>query len=427
VVLIKGGFVFDYRNHLNGQVLDIRIEDSRIADMRRQIKPSDNEKVIDAEGLYVIPGVVDMHCHLREPGGEHKETVKSGTAAAAKGGITTILAMPNTTPALDNPHVLYRLQSIIKKDAKIEVKAASAMTRNREGFEPVNFAQNKQAGFAAFSDDGDGVGKEHLLYDICYQAKNCGALLIEHPEDVFLSKKEPCSYGKVADILKTMGQPAESESLDILKFGTIAGMIGARAHFTHISTRKSVEAIRMLKRLYPGFITADTTPHHLRLSEDDNLLLDPNLKMHPPLRPEDDRIAVERGVIFGTIDAIASDHAPHSVEEKELGFMKAPFGVIGFETMLSIVFTHLVKQHRTSMLDMVKLLCANPAKILRLEEGGAIQEGRRADITIFDPDKRWTVKQSGFVSMSKNSAFIDKEVWGWVRVTVSKGEIVYEA
>jgi len=426
-LIIKGGFVFDHRNHINGQVLDIRVEHGKISALRRQIKPEEGEKVIDAEGKYVIPGIVDMHCHLREPGGEHKETVKTGTSAAAKGGITTLLAMPNTNPALDNPHVLYRLQAAIRKESRIEVKVASAMTRNREGAEPVNFAQNKQAGYTAFSDDGDGVSDEKLLYEICYQAKNAGALLIEHPEDVFLSKKEPCSYGKIADILKTLGQSAESESLDILKFGTIAGSVGARAHFTHISTRKSVEAVRMLKRLYPGLITADTTPHHLRLSEDDNLLLDPNLKMHPPLRPEDDRIAVERAVIFGTIDAIATDHAPHSPEEKDAGFIKAPFGVIGFETALSVVFTHLVKQHRTSMLDMVKLMCANPAKILRLEEGGAIQETKRADITVFDPDKRWTVKPEGFISKSKNSAFLDKELWGSVRYTLYAGEIVYEA
>ena len=384
-----------------------------------------SEPVIDADGLYAIPGIIDLHCHLREPGGEQKETIKTGTYSAAKGGITTVLAMPNTNPPMDDPMIYAKMHEIAKRDACIDVKFASTMTRDRKGRDPVDFVENSACGYIAFTDDGSGIADENLILELSRRAKNIDALLLEHPEYLPLSNNAPCSYGKLEEILEMQGQSAESESLDILKMGAIAGMVGARVHFTHISTHKSVEAVRMLKRLYPKRITADTTPHHFRLSEDDNLIPEPNKKMNPPLRPESDRIAIERALIFGSIDAIATDHAPHTQEEKNVGFIHSPFGVVGFETELSVTFTHFVKQNRNSMLDLVKLLCWNPARILRLEDRGVIENGKAGDITLFDPEAKWTVTPDALVSRSKNSAFLGKEFFGKVKYTIHRGKVVY--
>ncbi len=424
-MIIRHGRLYDYKSHINGEILDIRTEGDRIIEIAPDIDPS-GEQVIDADGLVVVPGLVDMHVHLRVPGQEHKETLATGTAAAARGGITTALAMPNTNPPIDDPHSIRELNRQLHKEALIDVKISSCMTVGRAGKKAVNLGENLKAGCAAFTDDGSGIQEEELMMEICQQAKKHAAVLIEHPEAEFLSKNRPISYGKLEHILDMLGQPAEAETLDILKFGTIAGYVGTRIHFTHISTHKSIEAVRMLKRIYPGLITADSTPHHLILSEDNNLIPDTNKKMNPPLRPETDRVAIERALVFGTIDAIATDHAPHSEEEKKSDFAHAPFGVIGLETLLSSTFTHLPWLDRTTMMDWVKLVSYNPAHILGLHDVGAIVPGRRADIVLFDPEESFEVKVEQFASKSHNSAFLGRTFQGVVKKTICRGKLVYE-
>lgn len=425
-MLIRHGRVYDYKSQINGDILDIRTEGDRIIEIGPDIDPS-GEQVIDADGLVVVPGLVDMHVHLRVPGQEYKETIATGTLAAARGGITTALAMPNTNPPIDDPHSIRELGRLIHKEALIDVKISSCMTVARAGQKSVSLGENLKAGAAAFTDDGSGIQTEELMMEICQQAKKHACLLIEHPEAEFLSRNRPISYGKLEHILDMLGQPAEAETLDILKFGTIAGYVGTRIHFTHISTHKSVEAVRMLKRIYPGLITADSTPHHLVLSEDNNLVPDTNKKMNPPLRPEPDRVSIERAMVFGTIDAIATDHAPHSEEEKKSDFAHAPFGVIGLETLLAATFTHLPWMDRTTMLDWVKLVSYNPAHILGLHDVGALVPGRRADIVLFDPEQSFEVKAEHFSSKSRNSAFLGRNFHGVVQKTISRGKVIYES
>lgn len=423
-MLIKNARVYDFVNKIDGKPLDVEIVDGKIKKIASSIKSSDNQ-IIDADGMALIPGLVDIHCHLREPGFEHKETIKSGIASAAKGGISTILAMPNTDPPLDNPALFHLLTERVGKNPSVDVMFASTMTRKREGRKPVDFFANTEAGYRIFTDDGDGIESLELMIELAILAKQHKAILLEHCENSMLSKLLPVSYGALAEKLEIDGQPAESESIDILNFGMVCGMYGTRIHFTHISTNASVKAIAFLKSLYGKLISADATPHHLILADKDNLELDTNKKMQPPLRPEPDRKAIEQGFIDGTIDCIATDHAPHSVPEKEVDFMRAPNGSIGFETMLSSTFTHLVKSGKIRMLDWVKLVSTTPAKILNIDNH-CIAEGNPANITIFDPVAKFTVNIKDIVSKSKNSAFIGKKFYGVVSYTIHNGEIVYE-
>ena len=425
-MIIKGGRVYDYKSGLNGEKIDIRVEGETIMEIGRNI-PGNDEKIIEADGLFVIPGLVDMHAHFRVPGQEHKEDFETGSHAAAKGGITTALAMPNTQPPIDQPSMVADLYKRIKRESVMDIRLSACMTLGRAGEKAVDFAGNLHAGCIAFSDDGNGIQNERMMLELSELALKNNTLLIEHTESELLSGNAPISYGKLEDILQIKGQPAEAESLDILKFGVIAGMIGARIHFTHISTHKSVEAIRMLKRTYPGRVSADTTPHHLSLSEDDNLIPDTNKKMNPPLRPESDRVEIERGLVFGSIDAIATDHAPHTAEEKNRDFIHAPFGTIGFETFLPVTFTHLVTRNRLSVREWVKLVSYKPAHLLGLHQTGALIPGRRADIVLFDPQAKIFVDENFFVSKSKNSAFSGKELKGKVMKTIFAGKVIYEA
>lgn len=422
--LIRQGRVFSSGLPDDGAVLDIEIDAGVIRQIAPSIDPAGKD-VIDASGCFVIPGLVDLHAHFREPGGEQQETFESGSRAAAHGGITTALAMPNTTPPLDHPAILQKITSRLSGAAGIHIALTSAMTLGRKGKEPVDFAANQAAGASAFSDDGTGVSDEAVLLEICRQAAATGALLIEHPENACLSKGAPLSEGSLSQKWGLTGQAAEAESLDILKFGTIAGMLGARIHFTHISTEKSLEAVRFLKKIYGSRITADVTPHHLLLSENDNPDLDPLKKMNPPLRPESDRAALEQGLLEGVIDAIATDHAPHTAESKQRPFAEAPFGVTGFETWLPATFTHFVKSGKASMKQWLDWVCARPAAILGVP-GGRLAVGSPADLAVFGPADEVRIEPGFFLSRSQNSAFLGHAFFGRVRHTLCAGRTVYE-
>ncbi len=424
-IIIKNGTVFNPGSHDagRGQKLDILVKDGRIKKISANLETGGGT-VIDAGSLFVIPGLVDLHCHLRDPGETRKETLESGARAAAKGGVTTLLAMPNTEPPIDNPGLI---SALIKRAAAAPVRIlfASCMTKERKGLEIVNLRLNRDAGCAAFSDDGSSIQDIALLAELCRKAYAEGVLLLEHPEIKALSKNNPVSYGKVPSKTGLPGQPAEAESLAVWNLGTIAGLSGARVHFTHISTSKSVEAVKNLKEYYKGLITCDATPHHLLLSENSLLKeLDANKKMNPPLRPEADRIAIEQALLDGTIDAIATDHAPHMENEKNKAFAKAPSGTIGLETFLASTYTHLVRKKGMKITSWLRLVSLNPSRILGLP-GGLIKIGARADLTLFNPAKKFHVNRDNIESMSKNSAFLGMAFNGTVEYTISGGKIAY--
>ncbi len=423
-MVIKNGLVYDFEEKIGGRKLDILIKEGRIKKISPSIDAADGP-VIDASSMYVIPGLVDLHAHLREPGETQKETLESGSRAAARGGITTLLAMPNTLPPADNPELI---SSLVKKAASIapvSILFASCMTIKREGLYPVDIAKNREAGCAAFSDDGSSIQDLNVLIGLCRAAADQKVLLIDHPEIRALSGNGPVSYGQLPLKFGLEGQPAEAESLAIWTLGSAAGLFGAQVHFTHISTRKSAEAVRMLKSYYPGRISCDTTPHHLLLSEEDLLkILDTNKKINPPLRPEDDRRAVEEALCAGVIDAIATDHAPHTDEEKSRPFESAPFGTIGFETFLASTYTHLVRKRGLNVLDWLRMVTSSPSGILGIERG-VIRTGGRADITVFHPGKKFTVEREAIISKSKNSAFLGMTFYGNVEYTIAGGRIAY--
>jgi len=426
MVLIKNGKIFDVKNKINGKKLDLLIDNGKIIKIKSGISMK-NVELIDAKGLYIIPGLVDMHSHLREPGFSNKETISTGTRSAAKGGITTVVAMPNTNPVIDSPLQIKNLTENIQQNSLIEVLITSSMSKERKGLEPVDLKANLEAGCIAFSDDGNAIQNRETIYNLCQEANKYNALLIEHPEIDFLAKNYYISYGKLESILNCKGQPAESESLNILTLGLLAGYSKCRAHFTHISTYQSVEAIRFLKNLYGEYISCDTTPHHLILNEDNvikNGIMDHNKKINPPIRPEADRRAIENGLIDGIIDCIATDHAPHSVEEKSQDIIKAPFGSIGFETFLPATFTKLVVEKKMKLLTWLNLLSLGPSKILNIDRG-SIEELKIANLTLFDPHQKQYISIENIVSKSKNSAFLDKEFFGVVYYTIYNGKVIY--
>lgn len=422
--LIRGGMVFDPASGLDGQVLDILIAQGKVKQIAAGI-PSAGADVLNAAGLWVFPGMIDMHAHLRDPGQLHKETIETGTLSAAHGGVTTLLAMPNTTPPLDEPGVIRQFSEDCRNRAHVEVLPVSALTLERKGLEPVSLEANLGAGAAAFSDDGTPVEDVEVLGRIAHEAKRVGALLIEHPEVAVLTKGRPIGSGEIEQRFGFPGQHPEAESIDVFRFGSIAGMNGARAHLTHISAVASLEALAALKKIYPGLITADVTPHHIALTQADYANpQDASKKMNPPLRSEIDRQALIRALKEGLIDCIATDHAPHTAEEKGRGLLAAPPGSVGFETLVPVTYTVLVKENGFSPLEWLRLLTSNPAKILGIERGKII-EGGRADLVIFNPDVSGVVYPEKLISKSKNTAFAGRTYSGAVMATFCKGVPVF--
>lgn len=421
-LLIKGGRVVDPANNLD-EVRDILIEDYKISRVEKNIRGNGAE-TIDAAGKIIMPGIVDMHVHLREPGREDKETVVSGTNAALKGGITSILAMPNTEPAIDCAENVRLLKDIIGKTANANVFIAAAITLGRKGQALTDIGSLKKEGITAITDDGASVDAENLMLEALKIAKEEKILLICHCEDKMLSAGGVVNLGFTSTRLGLRGISRESEYKRVRRDIELAEKINACVHIAHVSCRESVEIIAQAKKRGVA-VTCETAPHYFSLSEDEVLGYDTNFKMNPPLRSKNDVAAIKQGLSDATIDAIASDHAPHTENEKEIEFDRAEFGAIGLETELAVSITELVHTGLLKWPDLAKKLAFNPAKILGLNKG-ALGPGQDADLIIVSPEKEWVVEKKGFVSKSKNSPFIGRKLKGLVEYTICAGKIAYE-
>ncbi|MEK6733332.1 MAG: dihydroorotase [Candidatus Omnitrophota bacterium] len=421
-LVIKNGHVVDPANKID-EVMDILVEGEKISKVAKVIDPK-AETVIDASGKIIIPGIIDMHVHLREPGREDKETIASGTKAAAIGGITSVLAMPNTLPSLDSIEIIKALKEIIKNTANVDVFICGAITIGRAGRELVNIAGLKKEGVIAISDDGASIDRGEIMLKALEKAKKEKVLVICHSEDKSLSNNGMVNLGFTSTRLGLRGISKESEYKRVSRDIKLAEETGADIHIAHVSTSESVEIIRKAKKIGVK-VTCETAPHYFTLNEEDLLDYNTNMKINPPLRSKEDIAAIKQGLEDGTIDIIASDHAPHTENEKDIEFDHAEFGTTGLETELSVSITELIVSGILTWSELVKKISLNPAKALGIDKG-TLAAGKDADIAIISPDKEWLVKKQDFVSRSKNSAFIGRKLKGVVEYTIRKGNVVYK-
>lgn len=381
-----------------------------------------SDKTLDCEGLYIMPGLIDMHCHLREPGFEHKETIETGAKSAVKGGFTTICPMPNTKPTPDNVDTL---KWIIQKGKDVNlcnILPFASVTKGEKGEELVNFKELLEAGAIGFSDDGMPVENARMIREAMLEVNKIGSFVSEHCEEKSVSSGA-INAGEVAEKLGVEGVLPEAEEIMASRDIVIAETNNLHTHICHISTSTSVNMIRDAKKRGVK-VTCETCPHYYFFTQDEVLENGTNAKMNPPLRTEKDKEAIIKGLQDGTIDAIITDHAPHAEEEKNKELSAAPNGIIGFETALSATITALVDKNKLSYLDMVRLMSYSPAKLLGLDKG-EIKVGAVADICVFDPNKEYVYTKDMIVSKSKNTPFIGKKLKGEVRYTIVSGDVKY--
>jgi dihydroorotase len=419
-MIIKKGNLYTY----NGvESFDILIRDGKIASIEKEIVAV-NEEIIDATGLLLTPGFIDLHVHLREPGGEKKETIETGTKAAAKGGFTTIAAMPNTRPVPDNPEMLDWLRKRIEETASVRVLPYASITKREFGQELTNFKELKQAGAFAFTDDGVGVQTASMMLEAMKNAAELNMTIVAHCEENSLINKGCVHEGSFSKTNSLRGIPSVCESVHIARDVLLAEATGCHYHVCHISTKESVRVVRDAKRA--GIkVTAEVTPHHLLLSEDDIPSLDANFKMNPPLRGEDDRKALIEGLLDGTIDFIATDHAPHTLEEKAEGMELAPFGIVGLETAFPLLYTNLVKKEIITLRQLIDLLTIKPAEAFKLPFG-KLEVGSVADLVLVDLEKTKSINPNEFLSKGKNTPFTGWDCQGWPVLTMVEGNIVWK-
>ncbi len=422
IMLIRNGRVVDPANDID-MICDILVENSKISRVAKDIKAG-SDNILDATDKIVMPGIVDMHVHLREPGREDKETVASGTKAALKGGVTSILAMPNTLPSIDCAENIEILKGIIEQTANANVFIAGAITKGRKGQELTDIKALKKAGAVAITDDGSSVDSDEVMSEAFKAAKRGGILIICHSEDRNLSAGGMVNLGFTSTRMGLRGISRESEYKRVVRDIGLAEKMDAPVHIAHVSCKESVKIIAQAKK--KGIkVTCETAPHYFSLSEEAVVGYDTNLKMNPPLRGKDDLAVIKQGLSDGTIDAIASDHAPHTENEKAIEFERAEFGVIGLETELAVSITELVHTGLLSWGGLVEKLAFNPAKILGINKG-TLGPGYDADLVVVSPDREWRVEKSGLISKSRNSAFLGRALKGTVEYTVCGGKIAYK-
>ena len=413
--IIKGGYI------VGRGVEDILIVDGRIAERGENIVAEAGDKVISAEGLMVAPAFVDVHVHLREPGFGYKERIATGSMAAARGGYSTVCSMPNLNPVPDSVENLKVQQDIIDSDAKIEVLPYAAITIGRKGEELVDVAALHDK-VCAFSDDGSGVQVDGMMERAMTEAVKHDALIAAHCEVEELLKGGYIHDGEYARQHNHKGICSESEWEQVRRDIEIAERVGCRYHVCHISTKETVELVRKAKARGVK-VTCETGPHYLIFSDMD-LQEDARWKMNPPIRTAEDRAALIEGIKDGTIDMIATDHAPHSVEEKSRGLKDSAMGIVGLETAFAALNTHLVRKGVITLEHLVKIMSENPRKVFRIE--GGIEVGQRADVVLLDVNREWRVDSEKFYSMGKITMFDGREMTGDVVMTIHRGEVVYD-
>ncbi len=417
-LLIKNAHVVSPADGIN-DVLDILVEGGRIARIGKDLH-ADEE--INAEGLYAIPGLTDMHVHLRDPGQTQKEDIITGCRAAAAGGVTSLLAMPNTAPTVDSPEtVRYILEKAKNADAKVYV--AASITKGLKSAEPTDLEALKNAGAVALSDDGRPVENTKFLSDAMKKAPKLGLTVVAHCEDLFLADGGKINEGKVSRQLGVKGIPASAEDCGTAREIALAAAENVPVHICHVSTKTSVALVRDAKRRGVK-VTAETAPHYFSLTEKELLKRDADYRMNPPLRTEEDVKAIIEGLQDGTLDCIATDHAPHTPEEKA-DFEKAPNGSIGMETSLAVGITYLVKTGLLTFEELVRKMSVNPAKVLGIE-AGSLSVGSPADIALVDINEQWTVDVDSLHGKSKNTPFKGMTLTGRVKKTLLNGKVVFE-
>ena len=402
-------------------VTNVLIEDESIQDVGRELTGGGQTQVIDGEGLVMAPGLVDLHAHLREPGFEHKETVETGSRAAAAGGYTAICAMPNTDPVTDNAAVVMEVRMLAEKAGLCDVFPAGAITRGLAGEALTDVGEMAEAGVRLLTDDHNCVQSSRVMRLALEYAKPFDVVIAQHAQDAELTEGWQMHEGHHSALLGLTGAPAEAESVVVARDVALARLTGGRLHITHVSAAESVELLRSAKQRGVR-VTADVTPHHLTLLDEDLVTYDTNVKVNPPLRSSEDRGALRRALADGVLDAVATDHAPHAAEDKEQEFDQAPPGTIGLETALAVVLTELVEPGVLSLGAAIERMSCDPAAILRLEEhGGPVAPGRPANLVVFDQAAEWTVGEQPFASMARNSAFIGRTLRGRVVHTLLRG------
>ena len=421
-LLLKNGRLIDYKTKTD-KIVDILIEDDKIKKIETSISSEEADKIIDCTNLNIIPGMIDIHCHLREPGFEYKETIETGSRSAVAGGFTTICPMPNTKPTPDSAIILQKIIEDAKKVDLCNVLPYASVSKGEKGEELVDFEEMKKAGAIAFSDDGMPVVNSRMMRTAMIEADKLGTFVASHCEEKSVAAGA-INNGEIANKLGVEGVLPEAEEIMAAREIVISETNEIRGHICHISTKTTKNMIRDAKKRGVK-ITCETCPHYFSFTVDEVLKSGSNAKMNPPLREEKDRKAIIEGLKEGTIDCIITDHAPHSEDEKNQDLSKAPNGIIGFETALSAEIMNLIDTNELTYFDLVKLTSYNPAKLIKIDRG-VIEEGKIADITIFDPSEEYVYTKEMIVSKSKNTPFIGKKLKGKVKYTIVNGRIVYE-
>lgn len=421
--LIQNGYVLDPESKREGE-FDVLIEDNKIIKVEEQITDY-ADKVLDASGCYVMPGFIDLHVHLRDPGLEYKETLETGGKAAARGGVTTICAMPNTKPVVDNGEKVADVHNRAKTDSPVHVIQIGAITIGQQGQELADIEGMAKAGCHAISEDGKSVMNASLYRKAMKIAKENGISIFAHCEDITMVEGGVMHADEKAQALGLKGITNAVEDVIVARDILLAKETGVRLHLCHCSTEDSVKLVDAAKK--EGLpVTAEVCPHHFAMTTDDITEDDGNFKMNPPLRGRRDVEALKAGLKADIMDVIATDHAPHAAEEKNCSMTKAAFGIVGLETMASLTYTELVEPGILTPMQMAEKTSYNPAKILGLDDKGAIAEGKIADVVVFDPTVEYVIDKNTFYSKGKNTPFHGRKVKGDIRYTLVEGNVVYE-
>ena len=421
--LIQNGYVLDPESKREGK-FDVLIEDKRIIKVAEQITEH-ADKVLDASGCYVMPGFIDLHVHLRDPGLEYKETLETGGKAAARGGVTTICAMPNTKPVVDNGEKVADVHNRAKTDSPVHVIQIGAITVGQQGQELADIEGMAKAGCHAISEDGKSVMNASLYRQAMKLAKDNEISIFAHCEDITMVEGGVMHADEKAQSLGLKGITNAVEDVIVARDILLAKETGVRLHLCHCSTEDSVKLVDAAKK--EGLpVTAEVCPHHFAMTTDDITEDDGNFKMNPPLRGRRDVEALKAGLKADIMDVIATDHSPHAAEEKNCSMTKAAFGIVGLETMASLTYTELVEPGILTPMQMAEKTSYNPAKILGLDDKGAIAEGKIADVVVFDPTVEYVIDKNTFYSKGKNTPFHGRKVKGDIRYTLVDGNVVYE-